>query len=215
MMLVGWAMLPPAALILADFVQPVLVARYALVAVPAVAILAASAAHRIGGRLAAGLVAAALLAGAVTSVVQQAQPFKYEDFRGAADVVADTAQPGDGLLFLPASNRVGYDRYFNADTDPQQARAIDLALVAGAGPQVAGAIGGLEVDPAELARDIAGYHRIYLVGDALGRSTRIRAGAADLAKAAALRAGYRAAWTRGFGQVNVTLFVSRASGAVN
>jgi hypothetical protein len=80
---------------------------------------------------------------------------------------------------------------------------------------VSGAIGGLEVNPAVLARDIAGYHRIYLVGDALGRSAQIRAGAVDLAKAAALRAGYAAAWTRGFGQVNVTLFVSRVSGAVN
>jgi mannosyltransferase len=215
MMLAGWAVLPPAGLIVADFAQPVLVARYALVGVPAVAILAAYAARRVGGRLAAGLVVAALLAGVVTSVVQQAQPFKYEDYRGAADAVADTAKPGDGVLFLPASTRVGYDRYLSADTDdPGSARAVDMALLAGAGPQVAGRIGGLEVDPVVLARDIAGYRRIYLVGDGLGQSKR-RAAAADLAKAATLRADYTAAWTRGFGQVNVTLFVWRASGAIN
>ena len=91
--LLAWALVPPLALVVVDLVQPVLIARYALVAVPAVAILVALGARRVGGRLGAALIALVLLAGVVTSVIQQSQPYKYEDFRSATARILDGGQP--------------------------------------------------------------------------------------------------------------------------
>jgi mannosyltransferase len=205
--LVGWwAVLPPVALVAASFVQPVLVARYALVAVPALVIGVAVLLRRVGGRAAASLAAVAVLVGAAVLVFQQSRPYKYEDFRAAADTVTDSARPGDGLVFLPSSLRVGYDEYPRPDaTDPAVPVAADLGLLSPTTWRRDGVIGGQECSPAVLGQRIGGYSRIFLVGATLDAALRDRHSAAERAKEQALGSGYRVVWTARDGDVAVTL----------
>jgi mannosyltransferase len=206
-MLVGWVLLPPLALIALDPVQAVLLPRYALVAVPALVMVAAAGARQIGGWWGRGVVVIALLAGAATSAVQQAQPYKYEDFRAAADAVADSARPGDGLVFLPSSLRVGFLAYAGADRDnPHPPSLADVALWPGQGPAVSAQIGGVEVSPGAMAGDLSYYPRVYAI-DGSSPSTALP----DLAKQAVLSHQYRASWVRWFGGISVTLYLRQTS----
>jgi hypothetical protein len=79
--------------------------------VPAVAIAVAAAALRLRSRAVTALIVLAIAGALGSSAVQQIQPYKYENFRAATDLVVDDARPGDGVLFLPSSMRVGYDAY--------------------------------------------------------------------------------------------------------
>jgi len=218
LLLAGWALLPPLGLILASFLkQPIIVARYALVAVPAQLITATAAARRIGRRgaavLATAFLTAAFLAAAVTSAVQQAKPFKYEDFRSAAYSVADTAQSGDGLVFVPAAFRVGFDRYLRTGHgDPGRSPVADVALQSEQSVHTSEVIGGQECDEALLPGRIVAHDRIYLVGDTLSEALDRRGGPTELAKERVLRDSYSAVWSRRFGVVTVTLFVRQRPG---
>jgi mannosyltransferase len=206
-LLLGWAVLPPVLLVLADLVRPVLVARYALVAVPAVAIAVAATALRLRSRAVTALIVLAIAGALGSSAVQQTQPYKYENFRAATDLVVDDARPGDGVLFLPSSMRVGYDAYVRADRDdPHPAAVADVALEPGDGPLVASRIGGDEVSPDDIGRSVDAHPRIFLVGDSLPEALIGHRGAIDRAKEAALRSGYALIWTRRFGGLTVSLF---------
>src|SRR6185437_3464118 len=130
--LMSWAVLPPVALVAGDFLTPELVARYGLVAVPAIAAVAAVLAVRIGGRAGIALIVAAALAAGATTAIQQIRPYKYEDYRAAADTIGDLAQPGDAVVFLPASTRLGFDVY--SQLEPDLNRVTDTALAPGGAP---------------------------------------------------------------------------------
>jgi mannosyltransferase len=205
-LVLGWLLVPPVLLILADFVTPVLVARYALVAVPAVAIAVAAAYARRRNRFVAGFTVAVLVAAAVTTGIQQTRPYKYEDYRAALNTIDATARSGDALLFLPVSARVGYIQYAG-DHNPAPA-VSDVALLHDGHPNVADRIGGYEVGPDVLARRLRAYQRIFLVGDPLSVAFAPRRGT-DEVKQTALRDGYTLAWTRAFGVMSVSLFVRR------
>ena len=193
-----WALVPPAVLVFVDFVQPMLVPRYALVAVPAIVILVALGTRRIGGRLGAALIVAVFVAGAVTAVVQQAQPYKYEDFRAATARIVDTGRPGDGVLFVPASMRVGYDHYRQITPG---VGAADIALVTNDGPTVARTIGGSELGPEAIGRAISSRRRVYLVAEDNHLNPT------DRAKLTELNADYARAWVRSYGGLTVTLYI--------
>ena len=206
-LLLGWAAMPPLLLVAADFVTPVLVARYALVAVPAVAVAAAAASIRTPNRFVVGFTLVALLAAAVTSAVQQALPYKYENYRAAEALVDATARPGDAMLFLPASTRVGYLEY--DDDRAGDPHVLDVALRQGGEPGIADQIGGYEVAPKALAERLRSHSRVFLIGVPLAAAVT-RRGSTDEVKQLALRTGYASAWTRAFGQVSVSLFARRA-----
>jgi mannosyltransferase len=209
----AWALLPPLGLVLASFAQPVLVARYALVAVPALVLLVGLLAHTGGGRQAALTVAVAVLASVGVVVVQQSQAYKYENFRAAADAVVDNAQPGDALLFLPSSYRVGYYEYPRPDrNDPHTGQAVDVALLAPARWRDDSVIGGRECAPDALPSRVDAHDRVFLVGSLLGTAVRQRHAPGELAKEQILRAGYRQAWAVSYGGVSVTLLIRDAGG---
>jgi aryl-alcohol dehydrogenase-like predicted oxidoreductase/4-amino-4-deoxy-L-arabinose transferase-like glycosyltransferase len=216
-LLLGWAVLPPLLLVAADFVTPVLVARYALVAVPAIAVAVAVACIRAvatdhvraRNRFVVGFSLLALLAAAGTSVAQQAQPYKYENYRAAEDLVDATAHSGDAMLFLPASTRVGYLRYVeHVAGDPH---VVDVALRRGGAPGTADRIGGYEVTPAVLADRLRSHRRVFLIGAPLSAARTGHSGT-EQAKRLALRSGYAFEWARGFGDVSVSLFVGPPPG---
>jgi mannosyltransferase len=204
--LVGWLVVPVGLLVVGDVLRPVLVARYALPVVPALAVLVAALVAARGGRTARALLAATVLVAALTSTVQLARPYKYEDYRSATDAVTDAARPGDGVVFLPASFRVGYVQYLREPGErPDGAEPADLALRPGDGPDAASQIGGSELPPPATESRMRLARRIFLYGLALPVADRTRRGRADRAKELAL-AGYHQLWRRHFGQVDVTLF---------
>lgn len=203
-LLLGWAALPPLLLVAADFVTPVLVARYALVAVPAVAVAVAAVCIRVRSRFVVGFTLVTLLAAAATSIIQQAQPYKYENYRAAENLVDATARPGDAMLFLPASTRVGYLQYAeHATGDPH---VLDVALRRGGEPGTADQIGGYEVAPTVLTDRLRSHPRVFLIGAPLAAAGTM-GGSTDQVKQLALRSGYALVWSRAFGVVSVSLFV--------
>jgi mannosyltransferase len=204
-LLVGWVGVPVGVLVVADAVRPVLVARYGLAVVPGVAVCVVGMVAVLGGRLARGLLAVTVVVALVTSAVQVGRPYKYEDYRSATDAVTDAARPGDGVVFLPAAYRVGYEVYAREPGEPVDGTLpTDLALLPGGGPDSASQIGGRELPPTATADRIRLAGRVFLYGLALPAAARTRRGTADRAKELAL-AGYRQVWERRFGQVDVTL----------
>ncbi len=209
-LLLGWALLPPAALLALSFAQPALVPRYALVAVPGVVIMVAAATARLDGRRALLAGAVTVLIGVGVTVVQQSQPYKYENFRAAADTVTDSAHAGDGLIFLPASFRVGYDEYLRPDGhDPTPALATDVAVRSPLRWAHDDVIGGQECAPAQLAGRIDPHERIFLVGSTLSAAIRQRHTPAEQVKEQILSRGYQQVWSSRYGDVAVTLFVRK------
>lgn len=209
-LLAAGAAVPPAALVVASVAQPLTVARYALVCVPALALGAALVIHRARRRVALLAVTVLVGAGLVASTVQQAAAYKYEDYRAAADAVLDTSRPGDGMLFVPSSNRVGIDGYLHPDGhEPGVAVPTDLALVDPASVTAGSQIGGTEC-PAAVVPAIIDRSRIYLIGDNLVTARGRPVGSVDRAKADALAGRYTIAWSRRFGDVSVTLLVRAA-----
>jgi mannosyltransferase len=203
----AWALVPPLLLVVADLFTPVLVARYALVAVPGIAIAIAAACMSDRSRFVVAGTVLALVAGAATSVVQQAQPYKYEDFRAASDIVDDTARPGDAVLYVPASTRVGIDPY--AAGQPGEQDAADVALQRGGSPTRADEIAGVEVPAAAIAGALRGHADVYLVGDPLRQAIGPHSSPSDRAKISALLQGYTPVWSHAFGVITVTLLSQR------
>ena len=208
LLLGAWALVPALGLILASFVQPLLVPRYALVAVPALALLVGALVQANAGRLGTVTVAAAVLISLAVVVVQQTQPYKYENFRAAADAVADNARRGDALLFLPTSYRVGYYAYPRPDRDdPSIALPTDVALRAPDHWRDDNIIGGQEYPPAALAARVNGHDRVFLVGSLLDTAERQRHAPSELTKEQILRAGYHQVWAVSYGGVSVSLLI--------
>lgn len=206
-LLVGWLLVPLGMLVVGDVVKPVLVARYALPVVPAAAVLLAALVARRGGRAGRLLLVLTAVVAAATSVVQLASPYKYEDYRAATDAVTDAARPGDGVVFLPTSYRVGYDQYlYEPDERRDAALPADLALRPGDGPNTANQIGGGELSAPATTSRIRLTDRVFLYGLPLPVADRTRHGAGDRAKELAL-AGYHELWVRHYGEVDVTLLV--------
>lgn len=131
--------LPPVALILASFVQPVFVPRYVFPSAAGAALLGAVGIERLGHLLAtrAGVLGGRhaavalpvvlvvlLAAGDLGSQRSERTPeSRPDDLAAAAAVVAAGAQPGDGLLFVPDNRRLVAQVYPDAF-----ASVNDLAL---------------------------------------------------------------------------------------
>ena len=170
--LLACSVLPAAALVVSGLVVPDLVPRYALVSAPAlvsVVAIAAGAAKLPAGRvLAVGGVAAAV----TTTVIQQAQPYKYEDYRGAADAVYDRSRHGDVVIFYPSAVRVGFDAYPPTDADDHRVR--DIALAPGGAPVLTTQIAGLDRSAQSVAQALRGAPAVFILStradDALWRT---------------------------------------------
>jgi mannosyltransferase len=202
-----WVLVPPAALILLSFWQPMMVPRYALVCIPAWAIALVAAGLRLPRRTALAIGGLLVVVSLTATIVQAIQPFKYEDYRAAAVAVRDTAQPGDGIVYIPSSFRVGMAPYLaRAFAGTGVPVPLDVALADPASPRIGAVIGGTEVTVAEVGARIRSDDRIYLIGPNLSAGS---AGLAPInaAKETALRDGYTSAWHRTYGEVTVTLLI--------
>lgn len=197
-----WLLVPVVGLIAIDFFVPDLVARYGLVSVPAAVLLAAVAATRRPGRTVQALAAVALVIAATTTAVQQAHPFKYENYRAAADAMGDLARPGDAVMFMPISARVGLEPYYGIEPDLRNVR--DLAMLPGVPPTATDQIGGTDLPPSVLSAAFGRAPTIFLLGDSLAAARRFLRDPTDLAQQAAL-APYRVTRSLHYGVLSLTV----------
>jgi mannosyltransferase len=204
MFLMMWALLPPVALLLGDAVTPDLVARYGLVTVPAVAALIAAACLGLGGRRAVVLATAVLVVAGTSTALQQLRPYKYEDYRAAADTVGDLSQSGDAVLFLPASNRVGFEAY--SHMEPDLSHVTDIALAAAGAPQLSATASGIDKPVAQITEAVLRSPRVFLLGDPLPTDVDQFRGPQDSAEEAAL-SHFRVVLIRRWGDLTMTELV--------
>ena len=198
-----WAVFPLTALVAVDLlVLPDLVARYALVSIPAVVTLAVRAARRGRGPLGSVVVALVLALAVVATWGQHSQPFKYENYRAADDTMGDLAGPGDGVMFLPASMRAGFDVYRHLE--PDLANVRDLALAPGGTPTATDLIGGQDEPADRIATLFAAAPRIFVLGNPLTADTHRPLGATATAELDVLHA-YRVISTKRWGVVYLTV----------
>jgi mannosyltransferase len=180
------AIAPVLVLVALDFVAPDLVARYALICVPAAATLVALAAVHSSTPAGPVFVVVLIAISAITTTVQQAQPFKYENYRQAADVMGDVAPSGSTVMFLPISTRAGFEPYRRLE--PDLARVDDAALD-GSVNRV-NRIGGADRPPGTLAQRFDHSSVIFVLGDSVPQANRQLHDAIDVAQLAVL-SGYR------------------------
>ncbi len=209
--LVGCAVVPIVGVIGLSVWQPLLVPRYVLVALPAFVVVLVSvlAGMRLPPRAAGALLAAIALANAGGTIVQDAQSYKYEDFRAAASLIRGSAHADDGVVFLPPSYRVGMEPYLGG-ADTERGLPSDVALSGVFSPYTSDAIGGSEAKAASIGARIDAERRIFVIGSGpVPRVHTPREGAlADVAvaKELALTHNYSVVWIRRFGDVTVSLF---------
>jgi mannosyltransferase len=126
----GWAVIPPVIVVVVSVVQPVLIGRFLLFTVPGIALtmgmgldwlLSGKAPGFLRERWAALVTTALVFAGLVAGALWWHRDGDVEDWRQAARVVFEQAQPTDGLLFANDSIRLFYDYYQDRiphDADP-------------------------------------------------------------------------------------------------
>ncbi|HEY3712926.1 MAG TPA: glycosyltransferase family 39 protein [Jatrophihabitantaceae bacterium] len=198
----AWLLVPVAALIAVDFVVPDLVARYGLVSVPAAAVLVAAAADRRPSWDVKALVAVVLVIAAVTTGWQQSRPFKYEDYRSAADAMGDLAHPGDAVMFFPITTRLGFEAY--QAIEPDLRNVHDLALLPGVPPTATRELGGVDRPASALMTVFRSAPTIFVLGDSVSQARRSLHDPTDAAQQAAL-SGYRASRLLRYGSVYLTV----------
>jgi mannosyltransferase len=196
-----WLLVPPLGLILFSFWQPMMVPRYALVVVPAWAIVVVALCRRLPRRIALGIGALLVAVSLIGTVTQSVRPYKYEDFRAIAAEIRDTARPGDGIVYVPTSYRVGMEPYLSGGP-------ADILLADPASVHNGPSIGGSEVDIGQVDGKIDGCGRIYLIGPILDAS-QPSTPRLDVVKERTLRTGFRPMWRRTYGAVSVTLLTRR------
>jgi hypothetical protein len=123
---------------------------------------------------------------AITTGVQQAQPFKYENYRQAADVMGDVAVPGSTVMFLPISTRAGFEPYRHLE--PDLGRVNDAAL-RGSISQV-DRIGGADQPAASLMQIFDHSPEIFVLGDSVAQARQLLHDPTDVAQLKVL-IGYR------------------------
>ena len=195
---------PPAALVIADFATPDLVARYALVAIPAGVTLLALAAVRSRSRVVALLVAVAGLCALGATTVQLTHSYKYENYRAAADTMGDLAKPGSSVVFLPISGREGYDIYDHLEPDLRN--ISDVTLRPRSSPAATAHIGGLDLPADQLSRRLRGASTVFLLGDTVATADRTLHDPASVAQETIL-ARYHPVLVRHYGDLTLTVLV--------
>lgn len=198
----AWALLPPVVLWTVSQVHPLYDWRYVVFCLPGSALAIASLATQLRPAGTAVVVVALAVGGLHMNEVYRRPAIGHaEDIRGTAQVIGQEGQPGDGVLFLPASRRLvalAYPEYF-AEVD-------DLALRVS--PTASRTLFGEEVGPSALAAALRNRQRVWVVtGDPrLGEVSTT----AEVEKRLLLASSYRLVSTRDLYRFRVELYVRPA-----
>lgn len=163
-LLAGWMMAPPALLFAVSQAKPLYDDRYLTAIAPAVAVVGAVGLVALAQR-SRPIAFAAAVALVCLSVVVRAdlKPLASEDLRGAAAMIADQSQPGDGIAYAPAYARVGLDWYLRRTPVSKGAVPDDFAIANGGDARQVGDLYSREVAPTFLARRLVRHPRIWLL----------------------------------------------------
>lgn len=150
------AVLPVAGLLALSFLRPLFSWRYAIPFLPAWVVLAVHALPRYRP-LRTLLVLVGALA-ATVGVIRRPAPYRVEDLRTAAEVVAHHSQPNDGLVFVPAFAEVGVQYYLRRTGRSEGPEKL------AARPSNPHVVFPPPPDPAALFNDVPSHPRIWVVG---------------------------------------------------
>ena len=195
----SWALLPPVILWTISQAHPFYDWRYVFFTVPGAALALGSLATRLRLRYLVAVVLVLTIGGwHMQEVYRNATIGHGENIRGVAQVIAEQAQPGDAVLFLPASRRVierGYPKAFTG--------VDDVALAQSA--QQSATLWGVEITGPQLEAALRTRDRVWVVTGAerLGEQLSDQA---DQEKESLLYNDYRLAGVTFFGQYQVKLY---------
>lgn len=198
----AWALLPPVTLWLVSQVHPLYDWRYVIFCLPGSALAIASLATLLRPVGTAVVVVALAIGGLhMQGVYRRPAMGHAEDVRGTARIIGQEAEPGDGVLFLPASRRLVALAY------PEEFVAVDdLALQVD--PTTSRTLFGVESGPTRLAAAVRGRQRVWVVtGDPrLGETSTPE----EVEKRLLLASSYRLVSTRQLYKFRVELYVRPA-----
>jgi hypothetical protein len=100
-------------------IKPMLVTRYLVLVIPALAIVAATALAEMKPVVASSLAVLLLLALLQTTLSGKNFDQPRQDWRGAADYLAAHAAAGDGAIFLPDIGRAPFNWYWHERPDAE------------------------------------------------------------------------------------------------
>jgi mannosyltransferase len=124
----SWLVVPVVLAIAISYFKPLLVERYLIVSVPALALAAAYALSRLGPRI--GTVAlAVVLAASLTHVRDWYRAPYPEDWRGAVQYVDRTKQPDEQLLVYPGWLSAPVVHYTSSNVDTSETPTAERAWV--------------------------------------------------------------------------------------
>lgn len=108
-----WAVVvgPPAALVLASLVQPVLLDRYLVTMLPSLCLLIADRVVAFRGEQVRRVATAAVIAAAAVGAVRWERAGPLEDWRGAAALLAGRSDADDAIVFSADEGRIGVEYY--------------------------------------------------------------------------------------------------------
>lgn len=204
-----WLLAPPLLLMVVSWVaMPVYTQRYVVYCLPALALAAGLGLTRItltpraiglipgairlaprAIRLAPQVIVLVLIAGfGLPSQFAERQPAGHgDDIRGAADVLARHAHPGDGVLYdCPTCHYPDMPREFASAYPAAFSWLDDLALAES--PVASGTLRGVDISQATLARRLDRARRVWLV-EMLGTSVPAPLAGSGLHRVASYRAG--------------------------
>jgi mannosyltransferase len=114
----GAAALPVAVPFALSFAKPMLVDRFAIVALPAIVTLIALGIVRLRRPLFVGAALAAAVAASAVGVGNYFAHAEKEDFRAATAYVLDHMREGDGIIFYRPTRRVPFEYYLRRHAGP-------------------------------------------------------------------------------------------------
>lgn len=156
-------LVPPLFIIAISVVKPLLLSRYLDVTLPMLAIVAARGVLALPQRSVQPIAACTIVAlSAVSTVHTISQPFRAEDPKALAAMVARDAAPGDVVTFAPAYTRLSFDYYFAQLPEHERSKLIDVALTKT--PGQTGNLYATELPAAQLADALQGKPRIWVIG---------------------------------------------------
>jgi mannosyltransferase len=196
----AWALLPPVILWTVSQAHPLFDWRYVFFTVPGTALALASLATLLRPRWMIAAILVVTIGGLhMQQVYRYAAAGHGENVRGAAEAIAERAQPGDAVLFLPASRRVierGYPAAFRGVDD------VTLAETA----EASATIWGVEEPANQIAASLHGRYRVWLVTGS-SRFGEQHGDPSDKEKERLLYNRYRLAGVTFLGSYEVRLYV--------
>lgn len=145
---VPWIVVPPFILFAASVVHPVYTSRYVLMCLPALALVAGTAAATFKRATGAAVLLAVLLAGATTQLSIRRAAGHYDDIQALDQIIAARAHPGDAVLYTNPNSESFGAAY---PSGLAKLRNIGLAKGAIASGTLAGTVAPLPVIRSRLA----------------------------------------------------------------